>query len=206
MRHLTCLARELCNGSFENIPPVPSHRATSNTQRPKEKRWQQRVCFHVSKEGHGSSKGCGQCSCEKIVGRFSELDRIFYMYIQNRYMQISSTILLDQHVPKGNVLCHHVSFVKLPMFVLSVGDSDSMKPQSLSSSLTMVQHNESSNAWHYSTKTSKQSMQLEAPAIGWSMDHHDSSFFLVAPSCADCGGKERRSNLQNVEAMSSATA
>lgn len=82
MRHLTCLARELCNGSFENIPPVPLCHATSNTQRPKEKRWQQRVCFHVSKEGHGSSKGCGQCSCEKIVGRFSELDRRFYMYIR----------------------------------------------------------------------------------------------------------------------------
>ena len=46
------------------------------------------------------------------------------------------------------MLCHHVSFVKLPMFVLSVEDSDSMKPQSLFSSLTMVQHNESSNAWH----------------------------------------------------------
>lgn len=44
------------------------------------------------------------------------------------------------------------------------------------------------------------------PSNRLSMDHHDSSFFLVAPSCADCGGKERRSNLQNVEAMSSATA
>lgn len=40
------------------------------------------------------------------------------------------------------------------------------------------------------------------PRNSLSMDHHDSSFFLLTPSCADCGGKERRSNLQNVEAMS----
>ena len=119
--------------------------------------------FMCPKKDMDPAKAVGSAVVKNLLEDFPELDRIFYMYTYRTGTCRSAQLYrLTSMYLRANVLCHHVSFVKLPMFVLSVEDSDSMKPQSLSSSLTMVQHNESSNAWHYSTKTSKQLMQPEA--------------------------------------------